>query len=867
MADVNVTQTYRINIETNKDAKSAIDNIKALREELKGVDSTLDKLRTDPISKLSKALDTLSKIDVGKISGNIKKLKDLNFSGLKKMTDTMKGLDASPLQRLTSALKGFSKISADAVNSSINSVRNIDFSPLNEVSDSLENIDSSPLSKLLNVLNRVGKIDLNNLGVINDNLAKVGNVNVSGLSKLNEQIKELDVTKLYMLSATMVNFARSGKKGFDEVNKRIETSRKHISALNILGSRFVSVIDAIKAKLKSLSETKIGGNIFKNLTNFFSGTLKGLQTNLMFTWRFIKYRIMNAITRAISMAFTEGVKAVYEWASITGNEFVGVMDRITTSTFYAKNALGALGANILTVLEPVIISLCDWLVKAVDLVSMFVAKITGQDYYLSVATKTFKSYGDAINGVNKALGTLAGFDEINNIGSSSSSAGGSTTGVDEGTFKKVNLEDAFKGKTWLESLALTIRDVFFDWSELNGEQIAEKAVTGLFGLIGLALGGLKGAILGVGLSLLLNSVIFDHDGKLSADEIFKSFLAIITPIIGAILGWTILPGSSVAAGIGIAIGLFYALKFMGFKEGLDKTAEEAAKGNFHKPEHILVTEQGVGEVLKYFDELKANIGIKTQEIFDNIGLWLQNTGFTISTNFNGIKDSAIDIWDIFSTNFGLMLEEDKLTVSDAWTNIKNSIVNNLSEAKTNASLKAVEIFNSVTKVWANLKKFSSDTWGNIKLNWNNMWSNLNTNFRTQGNKILSNFESWINFFIDGFNNLTRGIRSLGNDVLEFLDIDFRFNDIRRISLPRLATGTNYVPQDTLAMLHQGEAVVPKKFNSEEFFGGDSEETNELLRELISVVRKKNFSITKKEVGEASVDYIRSQTRLKGASVI
>ena len=69
------------------------------------------------------------------------------------------------------------------------------------------------------------------------------------------------------------------------------------------------------------------------------------------------------------------------------------------------------------------------------------------------------------------------------------------------------------------------------------------------------------------------------------------------------------------------------------------------------------------------------------------------------------------------------------------------------------------------------------------------------------------------------------------------------------------------------MLHQGEAVVPKKFNSEEFFGGDSEETNELLRELISVVRKKNFSITKKEVGEASVDYIRSQTRLKGASVI
>ena len=31
-------------------------------------------------------------------------------------------------------------------------------------------------------------------------------------------------------------------------------------------------------------------------------------------------------------------------------------------------------------------------------------------------------------------------------------------------------------------------------------------------------------------------------------------------------------------------------------------------------------------------------------------------------------------------------------------------------------------------------------------------------------------------------------------------------------IPKLATGTNYVPEDTLAMIHEGEAVVPKKFN-------------------------------------------------------
>ena len=43
-----------------------------------------------------------------------------------------------------------------------------------------------------------------------------------------------------------------------------------------------------------------------------------------------------------------------------------------------------------------------------------------------------------------------------------------------------------------------------------------------------------------------------------------------------------------------------------------------------------------------------------------------------------------------------------------------------------------------------------------------------------------------------------------NDIIEELK--------RRNLIPRLAVGTNYVPNDGLAYLHQGEAVIPKKYN-------------------------------------------------------
>ena len=134
--------------------------------------------------------------------------------------------------------------------------------------------------------------------------------------------------------------------------------------------------------------------------------------------------------------------------------------------------------------------------------------------------------------------------------------------------------------------------------------------------IGFFLGGLKGALVMGALSIIANSVIFDHDGELSSKEIFNSVLLLIGAALGGIAGFMLAPGSSLATGIGIIVGVGISLRFM---QGLDKTKEEVANGNFHRPENIVNTEKDLNKIPEFFNELKEKIGIKTQEISDNIG--------------------------------------------------------------------------------------------------------------------------------------------------------------------------------------------------------------------------------------------------------
>ena len=134
------------------------------------------------------------------------------------------------------------------------------------------------------------------------------------------------------------------------------------------------------------------------------------------------------------------------------------------------------------------------------------------------------------------------------------------------------------------------------------------------------------------------------------------------------------------------------------------------------------------------------------------------------------------------------------------------------------------------------------------------------------NGFLSAISRGINFMIDMINSVKFDVPSW----VPFIGgshIGFNISHVGTWQIPSLDVGTNYVPNDMMAQLHEGEAVIPKEFNEDQY--SNTEETNDLLRELINVVGSKEFKayISQREVGESAVKYINSQSRIMGGSVV
>lgn len=311
----------------------------------------------------------------------------------------------------------------------------------------------------------------------------------------------------------------------------------------------------------------------KELSKEAAKSKKPLETIISSFKRIAFYRIIRSVLKNIGQAFNEGLQKAYLFSSGVigeGNRFAAAMDRMKSSGNAMTGQLGSAFISLLAAIEPILTRIIDLITRVIDAISQLFAAFTGGTYLK--ASRTAAKFSDAMSkGAGAAKewkNQLLGFDEINRLNEPSGGGGGGSNPLDGFSFEDTPLADwAMKLRDLLASLKLNIKDVLFNWSDLNPENIVKKVIAGLGALLGAAvgftIGGVPGAILGtligVTIGLLIDSLIFNNDGVLSESEVAKSLLLALSAFAGGAIGFLLGGPGGALIGAAVGVGVFATL--------------------------------------------------------------------------------------------------------------------------------------------------------------------------------------------------------------------------------------------------------------------------------------------------------------------
>lgn len=201
-------------------------------------------------------------------------------------------------------------------------------------------------------------------------------------------------------------------------------------------------------------------------------------------------------------------------------------------------------------------------------------------------------------------------------------------------------------------------------------------------------------------------------------------------------------------------------------------------------------------------------------------------GVLLWKNWDKIKAKAIEIWGYIKTFFSKIWNGIKLVASTVWGGIKSFILGVWDKIKAGAAIFG-KIKDGIVGAFESVKSKISSIWSGI-------WGTI---------------KKFINWIIGGINSMIRGINNLSFSAPDWVPFiggkSFGFSIPQ---IPKLDVGTNYVKDDGLAYLHEGEAVVPKKYNPALGNGGDLNLTLEIPLDG-ETIAKKTVRFTAQELGE------------------
>ena len=423
------------------------------------------------------------------------------------------------------------------------------------------------------------------------------------------------------------------------------------------------------------------------------------------------------------------------------------------------------------------------------LVNLFVRLVSLVDALakaLGFAGVNMSKYGKAAGGAAKKQKALMSIDEINNI-QDQNGGGGGGGGFELDPISEKQLQ-IFKA---ISALVAGIAAGLLAW-KIGGQFIEDLGDLFKFSVgIGLAVGGVTYAIMNL-LSYL-------------NDPSWANFGGIITGIGVAIFGIGLAIGSvpaMIAGAITAVLGLL-AMFWPQIKQFLDNVI--AGAGDLFNMIHEKITTGGpwiamiVGTMIETVILTFQGAVIFIRDLFDDL--------------FNGVKKILDGIIELFRGNFSGGLSLICQGILQLFSGLLNAVWNTVTSTLN-------VIFNAVVNI---ANKIGDSVSTKVK-------DILNKYVIDPLNKLIGWINGKLNFEYGGLN-------IAGVQIID----PFSINLGNLKTIPLLETGTNYVPNDMLAMLHQGEAVVPKKFNNGDMYGQVSEEELNLLssinEQLIELNRK------------------------------
>lgn len=324
-------------------------------------------------------------------------------------------------------------------------------------------------SKLDDLLSQLVSITSNIEGVT----AKTQELNAMSLDNSVQQFEEIK-SEIQELNTEISNIdGATFESGMDKVAKSLDKVAKK-------NEQAVKDTKKLKQELQELGT--VGSNAHNKTAKSVSKHTKALSKLQTMIKRLIMYRIISGIFRAITNSIKEGINNAYQYSKAINGAFAQSMDKLATSSLYLKNSLGALASSFVQMIEPVLTWLMDNLADIFNFLSVVFAKLAGEDTALQ-AKKSLTEYAEATDSAATAnenfKKSLAGFDELNNISSSATSAATATSG-------SANIGDMFydidiSGMSWGDVADMEGFQKSLDTLKAIGLSIG--VISGIFGKI------------------------------------------------------------------------------------------------------------------------------------------------------------------------------------------------------------------------------------------------------------------------------------------------------------------------------------------------------------------------------------------------